>query len=394
MPKKGESQGSVYYDKNKNRWIAQYYEFDFQKNKSVRRTKFLKTEEEAKRKLESIMYQKSNPIYIQNNGIPLIELMKANAQKKLDTNLISENQFARINNTIDVISKSYIATTKIDDLTSDEIQGYLNSIKHYSNSYIKKIFEQFSQSFKYAMNKGYIYRNPMNDVIKPKSLKKDKIVRALTVEEQQDFTDYLTSLDVDSQPYRNVFLIQMYMGLRVGEALALRNYDIDLKHDLIRVEKTLTTNKDGKVVMGDSAKTYAGNRDLPIPQYLKPFILEQMKIGENNMDKQLFLSTNGKYIDSRNVNRMLKKILKENFNITDITTHSLRHTYGTRCIEAGMSPVALQRLMGHNDVSVTLNTYTSVFNRYKQSELDKVNNYYLNNSLLPGQNNKLDALER
>ena len=78
-----------------------------------------------------------------------------------------------------------------------------------------------------------------------------------------------------------------------------------------------------------------------------------------------------------------KKILKELFNITDISTHSLRHTYGTRCIEAGMSAVALQRLMGHNDVSVTLNTYTSVFNKYKESELEKVNNYYLNNNLIP-----------
>ena len=50
-----------------------------------------------------------------------------------------------------------------------------------------------------------------------------------------------------------------------------------------------------------------------------------------------------------------------------------------------MRAVALQRLMGHTDISITLNTYTSVFNRYKQSEIDKVNDYYLNNSLLPSE---------
>ena len=146
--------------------------------------------------------------------------------------------------------------------------------------------------------------------------------------------------------------------------------------------------------MGDTTKTYAGNRDLPIPKYIRPFIIEQMKIAENNKDKQLFISENKNYIDSRNVNRILKKILKDNFDITDISTHSLRHTYGTRCIEAGMNPVALQRLMGHNDVSVTLNTYTSVFNRYKQEELDKVNNYYMNNSLLPNKKVAIDDNER
>ena len=56
----------------------------------------------------------------------------------------------------------------------------------------------------------------MNDVIKPKSLKEDKEVRALTVEEQQAFTNYLMNMDLSQCKYRNIYLIQMYMGLRVG----------------------------------------------------------------------------------------------------------------------------------------------------------------------------------
>ena len=67
-------------------------------------------------------------------------------------------------------------------------------------------------------------------------------------------------------------------------------------------------------------------------------------------------------------------------------SHSLRHTYGTRCIEAGMRAVALQRLMGHSDVAITLNTYTSVFNKYKETELEKVNNYYMNNDIVSADN--------
>ena len=46
-----------------------------------------------------------------------------------------------------------------------------------------------------------------------------------------------------------------------------------------------------------------------------------------------------------------------------------------------MRSVALQRLMGHSDVSITLNVYTSVFNKYKNSELEKVNDYYMNNEI-------------
>ena len=65
-----------------------------------------------------------------------------------------------------------------------------------------------------------------------------------------------------------------------------------------------------------------------------------------------------------------------------MSSHSLRHTYATRSIEAGVTPVVLQKLMGHTDVSITLNTYTSVFDKYKETELEKVNQYYMKENLL------------
>lgn len=389
---KGNKQGSIFFDKNAKKWRAMYYVIDNETKEEKKITKSFVSEQEAKDFLTTKLYQKNNEIFIKNNGIPLNQLMRANLQKKLDMNLISETQYARVLKTIEVIEKSPMVQNKIEDITSDDIQAYLNALTNYSNSYLKKIYEQFTQSYKFAINKGYILKNPMFDVIKPKSTKVDKVVRALEVEEQQKLTDYLRTKTATEEPYKNAFLIQMYMGLRIGETLALRNSDIDLKRNLIKVDKTITTDKDGKAILGNTTKTYAGKRELPIPIYLKPFIIEQMEIGKNNKDQQLFLSPKGNYVDARNANAILKLRLKD-LGITGISTHSLRHTYGTRCIEAGMRAVALQRLMGHTDVSITLNTYTSVFNKYKESELEKVNNYYMENELLSSKN-KLNAIEK
>lgn len=61
------------------------------------------------------------------------------------------------------------------------------------------------------------------------------------------------------------------------------------------------------------------------------------------------------------------KIVKQ-LDIPQFSSHTLRHTYATRSIEAGVTPVVLQKLMGHTDVSITLNTYTSVFDKYKETE--------------------------
>lgn len=259
MPKKGESQGSVYYDKAKNRWVAQYYEENCETGENKRRKKLFKTKDEAEKMLATIMYQQGSSIYIQNNGIPLGALMRANLEKKFNTNLISEGQYVRTASTIALIYRlsPAISNRKIEEITSEDIQDCLNSMKHYSNSYIKKVHEQFTQAFSYAIKKGYIMKNPMLDVIKPKSLKKDKIVRALTVEEQQQFTKYLVQVSPKEEPYKNVFLLQMYMGMRVGEALALSNQDIDLKRNTIKVEKTLRQNAENRAVMGEKTKTYA-----------------------------------------------------------------------------------------------------------------------------------------
>ena len=92
------------------------------------------------------------------------------------------------------------------------------------------------------------------------------------------------------------------------------------------------------------------------------------------------------------MNWSLNKILNE-LAIPHFSTHSLRHTYATRAIEAGMSPVVLQKLMGHTDVSVTLNAYTSVFDKYKRNELEKVNEYYMEQNLIDNSNANILTLD-
>lgn len=385
MPVKGSSEGSIYFNKQRKNWLAQFYEYDVEKGKTVRRTKSFRSEEEARKYLNTIMYQKQNPLYIEHHGIPMCEILKQNLNLKRETNQISATQYGRVLFTISQLEKTSFGNKNINEITSEELQIYLNSLKdRLSNSMIKKTYQQLNQAFKIAMNKGYIMQNPMTNVIKPKSNKEDKIVRALTVEEQQEFTNWLVNKPVKEYKYRNVFLIQMYMGLRVGETLALSTHDIDLQNKKINIHRTLSTDERGNVIMGNKTKTYSGKRILPIPDFLYPYIIEQMQIANNqlnNEEKLLFKPYNSKYVRRSNVNNELKRILKSEFGITDISTHSLRHTFGTRCIESGMAPVVVQRLMGHKDIGITLNTYTSVFDKFKENEIDKVNQYYLNENL-------------
>ena len=372
--------GSIYYDKKDKRFRCTYYIKDKDSFVEIRKTKSFISEPEAKAFLTTIQCQQSNDIYIKNNGIPLNQLMRALAKRKLDMNVIKETQYNRILSAIKKLEKEPFTKKNIEDISSDEIQAYLNSLKSYSQSTISKEKDQFAQAFKYALNKGYILQNPMIEVIEPKSEKPPKIVRALEIEEQQMLTNYLMNIPLENEPYKVAYLMQMYLGLRIGEALALKTSDINLERDLIHISRTLTFDKNHKLIMGDFPKSFAGIRDIPIPKFIREEIINQMRLAENHKENLLFVNSQGNYADPKNANKFLKSTL-EKVNINDITTHSLRHTYGTRCIEAGMRAVALQRLMGHSDISVTMNTYVSVFNKYKEAELEKLNDYYLNNNM-------------
>ena len=387
--KKNSGIGSVYYNKDRKNWIASFNIIDIETKKDKRIRKSFSTKEEAERYLRIIQYQKGNEIFIKYNGIPLFELMRLIQKRKLDTNQIGKVAYNRLQSTLNVINKSEVAHKDINDITPEELQKYFNSLTYYSNSYIRKIIEQFSQDFRYDMNKGLLLTNPMYDTIVPKSSKPDKVIRALDIDEQQKLTEYLMNTSTEDEPYRTAFLIELYMGLRIGEVLALHKNDIDLKRNVIYVRHTLTRDGNGKLIMSETTKTKAGVREVPIPAIIRDAIIEQMKLADCHKEDLLFVSNAGTYVDPVNANHVLKRICKK-LGIKNVTTHTLRHSFATRCIEAGMRAVALQRILGHSSIDITLNTYTSVFNRYKQSELEKVNNYYMNNEIFKNESHFID----
>lgn len=372
MAGREKGEGTIYEDKARNRWRAQYYDGIDKKRKSL----YGKTRKEVIDKLTEIMYKKNNNLYLQKNNITLIEIIENIRQQKLDSNIIGEGQYARLAWTNKKIKEHRIGNINIQDLTSYDIQGFLNENKHFSSSYIRKMFELINGACKSAVKKKIILSNPAEDVIKPKSTKMDKDVRSLTIKEQSKFVEYIHSVRIDEENYKVCLMLEMYMGLRVGEALALKSSDIDLKKNTITVTRTLTRDKDLNIIMNNRAKTAAGRRVLPIPNIMRKELKEQIELSKNNRDNLLFVC-NGEYIRPTSINAVINRIFERQLGLDSegISSHVLRHTYATRSIEAGMTPVVLQRLMGHTDVKITLNTYTSVFNEFKQDELDKVAKY-------------------
>ena len=86
---KSDANGSIYFRKERNRWMAKYSVKDYTTGKMVVRRKSFLTEEDAQNFLKTLEFQKENPVFIKNNGIPLAEILKLNLNKKKEMNLIS-----------------------------------------------------------------------------------------------------------------------------------------------------------------------------------------------------------------------------------------------------------------------------------------------------------------
>lgn len=361
--------------------------------KEKRKSIYGKTKDEVHKKLTEIQYNHHNGNFIQKHGISLIRVLEQNREDKYAANLISDSHYARLEFVLKEIASSDIGQTDITQITRRDLQNYFNSlITRYTDSSIKKIWEQVKQAFQTSLKEKYILENPFEDVLKPKSRKQTKIVEALTTEEQEKLTNYLLKSNITDEKYRNTILIQLYTGMRIGEVLALTLDDLDFENKLIKVNKTISVDKNGNLTLSNHTKTYSGMREIPMYSFVPTLLMEQLNEYTENKNNLIF-TYEKRFIKASSVNTVLKRICKQ-LNLSDkISTHSLRHTFGTRCIESGMNPAVVQRLMGHKDISITLNTYTSVFNKYKQKELLKAEKYYLENNFfkeLPDTTIKLD----
>lgn len=372
--------GTCYYSKSTGRWIAQLTDPITRKRKTVCTVKGEENDRRAEKKcrdgLKKAYLEINNNKYTEKTNITFAELAQEMIDTKFKAKVICESSYGRYNETLKVINSSF-GNTKVNRLTESQIQDFLNNLpSKYSASAINKIFQLINQTLTEAVRRKIINRNnnPFDAVIKPKSDKKTKKVRAFTLDEQRKFVEI-----IKDHKYERNFLLALNTGMRAGEILALRPDDIDFEANVIHVRHTLSQDKNYKAIYkedGDkTTKTYASTRDIPFDESVALILKDSIRHMTLNPNRVIF-TNNGELIRTSTLNSAFKRLCEKagiQIKKSDmyLTEHSLRHTYATRCLEAGMPTHVLQKLLGHTDVSLTINIYTDVFDTYKLEEMNK-----------------------
>ena len=120
---------------------------------------------------------------------------------------------------------------------------------------------------------------------------------------------------------------------------------------------------------------HKGIREIPMNDLVRPVLEEAIEKAPRNKYGLIFYDTNKKdVIATQQVNCYFKRLCHK-ANIDVRGQHALRHTFATRCIEAGIPAVVLKEWMGHTNIHITLDTYADVFNRMNNEAIKMFEKY-------------------
>lgn len=201
-------------------------------------------------------------------------------------------------------------------------------------------------------------------------------IQVFSEDEQRKLEIYLNSrLDIS----RACIYLCLYTGLRIGELCSLTWEDVNLEEGCIRVEKTLQRlpkrQPGGKrtcLVMG-KPKSSSSDRIIPFPDFMREKLKYFCRTGEG--DRYILSGSAEAPMDPRTLQYRYKKYLEE-AKVPYRKFHTLRHTFASRCLMAGIDAKTLSELLGHADIQTTLNIYCHTTLQYKRDQVNRLQPFF------------------
>ncbi len=346
---KGNGEGTIYFSETLKKWVAQYVE-PSGKRKTMTQKKNEKVSD-FKKRFSNIINEINNNTYIASNDTSLYNILNDYFESKYKTGITSARTYKRNTDSLKLLEKTcknfiYKPIQKVTvlevkkalpnftELETIDSQTNETVAKIYSQNVIDKLYMILNKGFKIAVSERIIQYNIMDNesIQKPKSKKENKKVEALTIEEQKKLVSVLEN---SNHKYKNIILLSLFTGMRIGEVLALSRDNIDLKANMLQIERTLTRDKNDKVILGSKTKTKAGQRTIFLSDNAMLICKNSINSNITNIYNLVFYDyEKNTFITPNEINCFLQRLNQKHKFCNHIHTHMLRHTFATRCIES------------------------------------------------------------
>lgn len=336
-------------------------------------------------KEKQIQRDLSNNIATDGGNMTVLDLVKRYVSQKRG---VRHNTEANYKFVINIIAKEPFGQKRIDKVKLSDAKAWLIKLQDDGRGYstIHTVRGVIRPAFQMAMDDDLIRRNPFEFQLCTVVVNDSVTREAITRKQERQFLDFIKNDKHFCRYYDGIYIL-FHTGLRISEFVGLTISDIDFKNRKINVDHQLQRKRNMEYII-EETKTEAGVRQIPmtddvyecfqriIANRKKPKV-EPMIGGRTGF---LYLDKNEKPMVALHWEKYFQHI-REKYNsiyrvqMPIITPHVCRHTFCSNMAKSGMNPKTLQYIMGHSDISVTLNTYTHVKFEDAEEEMKKVVNW-------------------
>lgn len=334
---------------------------------------------EKEKQIEHDLFDRIVP----NGGnMTVLELVKKYVSLKTG---VRHNTEANYNFVINIIAKEDFGRMRIDKVHLSDAKAWLIKLQKDGRGYstIHSIRGVVRPAFQMAVDDDLIRKNPfafeLATVVVNDSVTREAITRA----QEREFLRFIQEDKHFCKYYDGIYIL-FNTGLRISEFCGLTVGDIDFKEMRINIDHQLQRKRNMEYVIEDT-KTSSGTRFVPMtPEVADCFRRILAKRARPKVEPMvdgytgfLFLDKNGMPMVALHWEKYFKHILDKynsiyKVQLPKITPHVCRHTFCSKMAKSGMNPKTLQYIMGHSDISVTLNTYSHVGFEDAREELSRV----------------------
>lgn len=365
---------------------------------------YARTLEDLREKELAVLRDKSDGIRTDAQKVTLNDIFDLWKQLKKG---LKENTFQNYIYMYEQFVRDDLGQHKIANLKRSDIRRFYNRLidnRCLKISTVDNIHTVLHQVVDIAVEDGYLRNNISDNALKELKQSRNLFTekrKALTLQEQEIFLNYLQSSKMYSHWYP-IFALMLGTGLRVGEATGLTWNDVDLENNALSVNHTLVYfnhDKGGCYFGVNTPKTRAGERTVPIIESVREAILQEKEYQDSvgikcnvridGFTDFIFVNRFGNTQHQGTLNKALRRIIRDcNQEILDkakddekvvllpkFSCHTLRHTFTTRLCESGMNIKVIQSVLGHADISTTLDIYADVTKDLKKSEMQMFDDF-------------------
>ena len=334
-------------------------------------------------KIKQIQKDLNSNITPDGGNFTVLELVEKYISQKTG---VRHNTRANYNFVVNVIKKEAFGQKRIDKIKVSDAKEWLIKMQQIDGrgySSIHTIRGVVRPAFQMAVDDDLLVKNPfefqLNTVVVNDSVTREAITR----QQERDFLEFVKNDKHFCKYYDGIYIL-FKTGLRISEFVGLTKKNLDFENNRIIVDHQLQRTRDMKYIIEDT-KTESGERMVPMTPEVKEAFqrilanrqnpkIEPMVDGYSGF---LFLDKNGRPMVALHWEKYFQHI-REKYNkiyrvqMPKITPHVCRHTFCSNMAKSGMNPKTLQYIMGHSDISVTLNVYTHLNYDDAEEEMQKV----------------------